>query len=353
MKAIVTDESGYTVRHQSQVEAVVLPDNTTLLLIDALSHGEIVSGELLGTRLSISRAAVWKQLQKLDQLGLTVERVRGVGYRVPGGIDLLCGSDINHRLQQHPAVCSQPAVRLHTVVDSTNRVAMRELETEGVWGVFHAAECQTAGKGRRGRSWVSPYAAAVYLSVGWQFDEGVAAVMGLSLAAGVAVRRAIKQVTGHDVQLKWPNDLIANGKKLGGILIELVGDPSDRCRVVLGVGVNVRTPARFDEEISQPWVNLEEVAGRPVSRNELVAAMVRELQALFTGYGPGAFADIREEWLRADSFSGATVTLSTPSQAISGIARGVDESGAILLEQHDGQIVACHGGELSLRGVSM
>lgn len=339
--------AGYTIAHPMQSGLVVLPDSKVLQLIEALSHGETVSGESLGAEIGISRAGVWKQLQKLEEFGLPVERVRGVGYRIPGGVDLLSESEIDRHLMASTG--HRIPIRLHSVVDSTNREAMRQLEADGSWGVFHVAECQTAGKGRRGRSWLSPYAASIYLSVAWQFDGGVAAVMGLSLATGVAIRMAVRRVVARDVQLKWPNDLVVQGRKLGGILIELIGDPSDSCRVVVGVGLNVRTPASVGTGISQPWVNLDEFAGEPVSRNELVAAMVCELQVLLENYGPGAFAAYRKEWLRADWFAGAPVTLSTPSQTVSGIARGVDDTGAILLER-DGRIVSYSGGELSLRG---
>ena len=327
----------------------MLSDPKLLHLINALKGGDTVSGEALGRVLGISRAGVWKQLQKLEGLGLPVERVRGVGYRIPGGLDLLSESELRGHLTDWRGEGEAIALSVQGVVDSTNRVAVRCLEVDAASrGRFHVAECQTAGQGRRGRSWLSPYGASIYLSVAWRFDGGVAAVVGLSLAVGVVMRRAIARATGVDVQLKWPNDLLAQGRKLGGILIELVGDPSDSCRAVVGVGINVRTPAAVAEAIEQPWINLDEVTGRPVSRNRLAAAMIHELQSLLTSYGPGAFADYRDEWLQGDGFAGAAVTLSTPNQSITGRARGVDDSGALLLERN-GRLEAFSGGELSLR----
>lgn len=322
-----------------------------LLLIHALQDGEVVSGEALGGLLGISRAGAWKQLQKLEALGLHIERVRGVGYRIPGGLELLSEPEINSHLSALFQSSERIPVLLHGVVDSTNRMAVRHLESAAGgsgWGCFHVAECQTAGKGRRGRAWVSPYGSSVYLSVPWRFDGGVAAVAGLSLAVGVAVRRAIFQVTGVEVQLKWPNDLLVEGRKLGGILIELVGDPSDSCRAVVGVGVNVRTPAVCAEQIEQPWANLDAVAPFSVRRNALIAEMIHELQLLLESYGPGSFESYRREWMDADAFTGSTVTLSTPNQSITGVARGVDATGALLLER-DGILEAFSGGELSLR----
>lgn len=329
----------------------MLLDSKVPQLINALKDGDIVSGEVLGDALGISRAGVWKQLQKLDQLGLVVERVRGVGYRIPGGLDPLSEEVIGGHLAAWRGGAASLSVSVHEVVDSTNRVAVRSLESGAAnWGRFHLAECQTAGKGRRGRSWLSPYGASIYLSTAWRFDGGVAAIVGLSLAVGVAMRRAIARATGIEVQLKWPNDLLAQGRKLGGILIELVGDPSDSCRAVVGVGINVRTPAAVAGHIDQPWVNLDELAARPVSRNLLAASMIHELQSLLSTYGPGAFESYRAEWQQADGFAGSLVTLSTPNQSITGVGRGVDSTGALLIER-DGSVQAFSGGELSLRSV--
>lgn len=329
---------------------MVQPDSKLSQLISALKDGEVVSGEALGRTLGMSRAGAWKQLQKLEELGLPVERVRGVGYRIPGGLDLLSEAEImRHLTGWRDGGRGSLAISVHGVVDSTNRVAARCLEADPAnRGRFHVAECQTAGKGRRGRSWLSPYGASIYLSVAWRFDGGVAAVVGLSLAVGVAMRRAIRRATGIEVQLKWPNDLLAQRKKLGGILVELVGDPSDSCRAVVGVGINVRTPCAVATAIEQPWINLDEVTDQPVARNLLAAAMIHELHLLLASYGPGAFAAYREEWLQGDGFAGATVTLSTPSQSTTGVARGVDDTGALLLER-EGRLEVFSGGELSLR----
>lgn len=327
----------------------MLPDARIQQLTDALKGGEVVSGEVLGRALGISRAGVWKQLQQLDELGLIVERVRGVGYRIPGGLDLLSEELIRSHLAGMGGAPASIPVSVHGVVDSTNRVAVRALTTgNGNLGRFHVAECQTAGQGRRGRSWLSPYGASLYLSVAWRFDEGVAAVVGLSLAVGVAMRRAITRAAGVEVQLKWPNDLLIQNRKLGGILIELVGDPSDSCRAVVGVGINVRTPAAAGEYIAQPWINLDDVAEQPVSRNLLATWMICELHSLLGTYGPGAFERYREEWQRADGFADTQVTLSTPRQSITGVARGVDATGALLLERA-GVLEPFSGGELSLR----
>ncbi len=325
----------------------MIPDQTLLSIIDELRTGQTYSGEALGARLGISRAAIWKQLQKLEGLGIAVDSVRGQGYRIPGGLDLLEGEEIARACAAF-GMGEPPPVVVHPVIDSTNRIAMDELLGAGVTGTFHFAECQTAGRGRRGRRWVSPYGASLYLSVGWEFEEGVAALVGLSLALGVACRRALARLGAAEVQLKWPNDLLVNGAKLGGILVEIAGDPSDCCRIVAGVGLNVRTPDRAGMEIDQSWVNLDNVTTTRLSRNHLAAALVVELSTLLASYGPGKFAEYRDEWLAGDALAGREVILSTPSHQLTGVARGVDETGAILIER-DGQVLPYSGGELSLR----
>ncbi len=311
-------------------------------IIQLLADGQFHSGEALGAALGVSRAAVWKQLQKLEKLGIRVESVRGRGYRIAGGMELLDRDKILESLP--PSVAA--GVRDFTLfdeVESTNSYLLKGLVHQCVC----VAERQTGGRGRRGRRWVSPFGRNLYLSVGWRFDGGAVAVEGLSLAVGVALRRAVASVLPSEgLGLKWPNDLLLDGRKVGGILVELTGDPSDQCNVVVGVGLNLDMSPDEAGEVDQPWANLSELG--TVSRNRLCASVIAELFGLLSGYGGRGFAPWRREWERCDVSRDRPVVLSTPASSIVGIARGVADNGALRLETADG-IRLVSGGEITLR----
>lgn len=315
-------------------------------LLQLLADGEIHSGESLGEKLGVSRAAVWKQLQKLELLGLSVLSVKGRGYQLPGGLDLLEAGAIERGLLPQAAELLA-RLDLYDQTDSTNARALAALDsTQGHRRVV-LAERQTAGRGRRGRNWASPFAGGISLSIGWQFSGGVQMLEGLSLAVGVALARALEEFQVPDVRLKWPNDVWCRGRKLAGVLLELSGDLTDRCAVVVGIGINMRLPAAAAETIDQPWIDLQQV--RPgIGRNQLVAAMLNHLLPLLESYPRQGFAPWRELWQALDQFADAQVCLQSAQQRWCGTERGVDDSGALLLDM-DGELRAFHGGEVSLR----
>ncbi|WP_233998639.1 bifunctional biotin--[acetyl-CoA-carboxylase] ligase/biotin operon repressor BirA [Microbulbifer pacificus] len=315
-------------------------------LLALLADGEVHSGESLGEVLGVSRAAVWKQLQKLESLGLQVASEKGRGYRLCGGLDLLDEPAIRGQLARETLPLLGP-LRVFDRVDSTNARMLVALETGAGHCEVLLAEQQTAGRGRRGRTWLSPFGAGISISIGWRFSGGVQLLEGLSLAVGVALARALARFDVPDVRLKWPNDVWCRGRKLAGVLLELSGDLTDRCAVVIGIGLNMRLPAAAADTIGQPWIDLAEV--RPgISRNALVAAMLDELLPMLASYPESGFAVWREAWQALDQFAGVEVCLQSAQQRWCGIERGVDASGALLLEI-DGTCRAFHGGELSLR----
>ncbi|MBN8430476.1 bifunctional biotin--[acetyl-CoA-carboxylase] ligase/biotin operon repressor BirA [Microbulbifer salipaludis] len=328
-------------------ESKALAQLRPLLLL--LADGAVHSGESLGERLGVSRAAVWKQLQKLEQLGVEVSSEKGRGYQLPGGLDLLDADAIGLGLSDQARMLIGD-LDLYDLVDSTNARTLEALEAGRGHGKVVLAEQQSAGRGRRGRHWASPFASGVSLSVGWQFNGGVPLLEGLSLAVGVALARALARFDVPEVRLKWPNDVWCRGRKLAGVLLELSGDLTDRCAVVVGIGLNMRLPASAAETIEQPWIDLEAV--RPgISRNALVAAMLNELLPMLDAYPESGFSRWRDAWLALDQFAGAEVCLQSARQRWCGVARGVDASGALLLDI-DGEQQAFHGGEVSLRPAS-
>lgn len=310
------------------------------LLADGASH----SGAALGAALGVSRTAVWKALDGIAALGVSVERVPRRGYRVPGGIDLHDGQRIRAALPP-PAQALLAELQVLTVTESTNEAAKGFAPTPGR-GSCCLAEYQTGGRGRLGRAWVSPFARNLYCSLTWEFDDGIAALEGLSLAVGVAVRRALGVLGAADVRLKWPNDLLRERRKLGGILVEVTGDPQGLCRTVIGIGINVAMPAAASSAIDQPWADLADLR---VSRDTLAATVLIELLPLLRDFPAQGFPVHRAEWEAADQYRDQPVAIRAGNSHHEGIARGVNDRGALALECADG-LRWFSGGEVSLRG---
>lgn len=323
--------------------------DTQSKILDILKDGEFHSGETLGEKVGCSRTAVWKHLQTLEAMGLLIETTKGTGYRIVGGVDLLDGQAITGAL----AVAAKPhlsKINIFQTIDSTNTYARELAEKNSVSGLVILAEQQTGGRGRRGKSWVSPFAANIYLSIVWDFEQGAEALEGLSLAVGVAVRRALIAHGVQGVKLKWPNDIYVEQKKLGGILLEMIGDPAGHCSVVIGVGLNVSMPVSQASAIDQDWTDVAtELQDKLPARNKLAAELISEILPLLGTFQEQGFAAYRDEWQAADAFYGQPAVISTPKQSTAGIVKGVGINGALRLELDSGNIESFIGGELSLR----
>ena len=282
-------------------------------------------------------------------MGLLIETTKGTGYRIVGGVDLLDGQAITGAL----AVAAKPhlsKINIFQTIDSTNTYARQLAEKNSVSGLVILAEQQTGGRGRRGKSWVSPFAANIYLSIVWDFEQGAEALEGLSLAVGVAVRRALIAHGVQGVKLKWPNDIYVEQKKLGGILLEMIGDPAGHCSVVIGVGLNVSMPVSQASAIDQDWTDVAtELQDKLPARNKLAAELISEILPLLGTFQEQGFAAYRDEWQAADAFYGQPAVISTPKQSTAGIVKGVGINGALRLELDSGNIESFIGGELSLR----
>ena len=317
-------------------------------ILNALKDGKFHSGESLGELLGVSRTAVWKQLQKLEEIGLQVESVKGTGYRVVNGIDLLVKDDITVHLRDRNR--NEPrSIELFQSLGSTNKYLREQAEKSDCSGSVVLAERQTSGRGRRGKTWVSPFAANIYMSILWDFEQGAQALEGLSLAIGVAVRRALIELGLEDVRLKWPNDIYIGNKKLGGILLEMIGDPAGHCSVVIGVGINVSMPASMAVNIDQPWTDCCSESDAPIARSRLAALLIDNIFDILNDFESLGFAGYRDEWQEADAFKGLQGTISTPRDSVSGTVIGVDNSGAVQLKLMSGAVKSFIGGELSLR----
>jgi BirA family biotin operon repressor/biotin-[acetyl-CoA-carboxylase] ligase len=319
-------------------------------LLHALADGRTHSGEELARSFGVTRAAIWKQVAKLADFGLAVEAAPGAGYRLAQPLDLLDAEALRAALE--PSVAARLAkLELHTELDSTNRRLLAAPPPAGELDVC-IAEFQTNGRGRRGRRWEAPLGSGICLSVGWQFAGMPAEPAALTLAVGVAVRRVLQRVAGVAISLKWPNDLVFDERKLGGILLELKAEAHGGAHVVVGVGLNVALPVALLQSLSD-WprgaIDLKTARGRePPPRAVLAGALVNELAALLADYPTQGFAAYRSEWRSADFLRGRSVRLDEPAGRVLGTALGIDADGALLVETESGRrrIVA---GDVSVR----
>lgn len=312
-----------------------------LTLLNLLKDGRFHSGQALGAALGISRSAVWKQLQHLEaELGLSIHKVRGRGYQLARPLLLLDAIEINRA-----GSYAWPA-HVFDSIDSTNAEALRLIE-RGIEAPFMVlAERQTAGRGRRGRKWTSPFAENLYHSVVLRIEGGMRQLEGLSLVVGLAVMHTLRDMGVTEAGLKWPNDVLVGRKKIAGILLELVGDPADVCHVVLGVGINVNMQST--DEVDQQWTSMALEAGRTFDRNELVIRLGEKLRQHLDLFHASGFAAIQSEWERHHLWQDQPVSLIAGVNQIDGVVVGVDCQGALRLKV-DGVEKVFSGGELSLR----
>lgn len=315
-----------------------------LALLRLLQDGRFHSGEALGAELGISRSAVWKQLQALQaELSLPLHKVRGRGYRLATPLLLLDADWLKAQVSSpHWQVCVMPSV------DSTNAEALRLLPTTQSIPYYVLAERQTNGRGRRGRSWVSPFGENLYYSLVVRVEGGMRQLEGMSLAVGLALLQVIRGAGVAEAGLKWPNDVLVGERKLAGILLELSGDPADVCHVVIGIGLNVNMLAIDSDVIGQPWTSMRAELGCLLNRNELVAELNRQLSRYLEIQLREGFAALQDEWQACHLWQGRTVALTAGGEPIEGEVLGVDHSGAIRL-RINGLERSFSGGELSLR----
>lgn len=319
-----------------------------LELLKDLSDGRFCSGEELAKKYSVSRMAVHNATRKLRDLGIRIDAVTGRGYRWRYPVELLDADLITSALTE-PADSLAPAVEVLPKIDSTSAYLLRKLRRRQTGTRVCLAEYQSAGKGRRGRQWVSPFGSNLYMSLLWRFESNAAALGGLGLVVGVAVAEVLEAQGVSDIGLKWPNDLYWRGKKLGGILVEMSGRANGSCNVVIGIGLNVRMPAEDGESIDKPWTNL--TAALPpdttISRNKLAAELISGLVSTLHRFEHSELYGLQENWQRYDITRGKPVELVSEGNTISGVSAGIDALGRIVIGNDEGTM-AYAAGDISL-----
>lgn len=310
-----------------------------LTLVRILSDGNFHSGEQLGEQLGMSRAAINKHMQVIRTWGLEIVTLTGKGYRLSVPLQLLDTDKIT-------AVLEDRRITVLPVIDSTNQYLLDRLPSLQS-GDACVAEYQQAGRGRRGRQWFSPFGSNLYLSMYWRLEQGPAAAMGLSLVVGIVMAETFQALGAKGVRVKWPNDLYLNDRKLAGILVELTGKTGDAAQIVIGAGINLMMKSPDTSILDQQWINLQE-AGIVIDRNLLAAKLLNVLRLSLTEFEREGLSPFIQRWAGLDNFINRPVKLLMGDREVHGIDRGVNQQGALLLEQEDG-ITSWIGGEISLR----
>lgn len=319
--------------------------DTSFAVLRLLAGGTFRSGEAIGRRLGLTRGAIWLAVRDIEAHGLKVYKVRGRGYRLERPFDALDVRAIRRKLRARGAT-----VRLEYSDESpsTNAVLVERARQGAPTGTALLCELQTAGRGRRGARWHSGLGDALTFSLLWRFDASPAALGGLSLAVGVACARALERLGVRGMALKWPNDLVRDGAKLGGILIELGGEAHGACTAVIGIGVNVRLHERVRAAVDQPVTDLA-AGGAVPKRDELAAALLAATAEAARTFERRGFAAFRDEWQQRHALQGRPVrVLIAERKAVEGVAAGVADDGALLVQTPRG-VERFHAGEVQLR----
>ncbi|MEQ1814181.1 MAG: biotin--[acetyl-CoA-carboxylase] ligase [Candidatus Nitrotoga sp.] len=328
----------------------------TFTVLRLLVDGKFHSGEILAQRLGVSRASVNNALREVDQLGLVLYSVRGKGYCLPNPPQWLSADIVRHNLRQQTGekIAASMQIEICDNLPSTNTLLLQRAMQGASSGSVIAAEWQDSGRGRLGRKWYSGLGNALTFSLLWRFECGLSGLSGLSLAIGVALVRVLHKCGAYGAQLKWPNDILSKPNdglsktaKLGGVLLEAQGDMLGPSAVVIGIGLNITAPKIFLTQIEQPVIGLADLVEHVPERNFLLAALLAELEEVLQQFATQGFVAFHKEWEKYHALQGQKVTLAMPDGSrVKGIARGVTDDGALILETMRGMQII-NAGEIN------
>jgi BirA family transcriptional regulator, biotin operon repressor / biotin---[acetyl-CoA-carboxylase] ligase len=338
--------------------AVPIPDRVDdLALIAQLADGEIHSmPALLHALGGTSRIRLARSLARMPSLGVAIEEIPRRGYRLHAPVELFDAARIRAALSAEQGAMLD-SLEVLFEVDSTNTRLLASPPSPVDRAQVLLCEIQSAGRGRRGRTWTSSFGGSLAMSLGWNFREAARAAPALSLAVGVAIVRALDGLGAAGTHLKWPNDVWLGDRKIGGVLVEVKTETSGSAYAVIGIGLNLRLSSEDRRALENAGTRAAALAdayppsaGRdlPVSRNALVAALLQELLRMLSEFQTAGFTPFRKEWLERDALGGRSAQAQGPEGTVDGIARGVDVDGALLLERGE-RLHRFVSGEVSLR----
>ncbi len=326
-----------------------LPMSTRTQILNLLADGQFHSGTEIGANLGVSRAAVNKAIKVLQVSGLEIHCVTGKGYKLASPLAPLSEEKINQHLKN--SRIKPTAIHVLDEVDSTNDYLLSLARTKTVSGHVCLGEAQLQGRGRRGNNWVAPAYRNILLSIAWEFQLGPADLGGLSLAAGVAVVNSLVELDVSDAKLKWPNDILLADKKIGGLLIEMQGESTGPCLVVLGIGINVDMGYVTKNEINQPWTDLKNETNLTFDRNQLAANLVKHLLQCFADFEENGFELFKKQWMSLHAYSDRHVKVIRGDREYPGKIINIGNNGALYLLDEKGEEHCFVSGEVSLRSI--
>lgn len=324
-------------------------------LLKLLADGKFHSGEKLAGSLKVSRTAIWKMIPKIQELGLELHSIKGKGYKLVEPLNLLNEESIRQNIAAGLRD-KFPHIQIFQNIDSTSSYVMSllqnsQLTLNGNKVFVCLAEQQSAGKGRRGRPWISPYGCNLYVTIAREFNTGVSELEGLSLVIALAVVRVLTRNQVPGLGIKWPNDVLWQGQKLAGILLEISGDPTGLSQVLIGLGLNVDANLKLMADVDQAWVDIKTISGSAPDRNKLTAELLMEITSMIDEFERNGFSAFKAEWDNFDALRHQEVELKTHNNQLTGITgkvKGVNDHGALILQTEQG-LEIFHGGELSPR----
>lgn len=317
----------------------------TFPILKLLADGKFHSGEDIARHFNVSRTSVWNALQHAEELGVEVFSVQGRGYKLPQPVDLLDEQSILSSLSEQRLPLQ---LEVHDHLPSTNSYLMQNIN-EARHATCVAANLQTSGRGRRGRTWHAGLGASLTFSLLWRFQCGASALSGLSLAVGIALMRSLHEFGISSSQLKWPNDVLINRKKLAGILIELQGDMEGPSTAVIGIGINLNLPDNLKQQIDQPVTDLASIFNDTINPNHLLAILLKHLSNVLLTFEQDGFAALRDEWTQHHAYHEQEVRMLMPDgREIHGVVQGITEDGSLLVTTTEG-VQRFISGEISLR----
>lgn len=326
-----------------------------IALLETLADGRDHSRALLRESLALEVDEIENQVNALKEVGLTIVSIADDVLRLADPISWLETESIKSRLVPSTAGLIESLER-SLELESTNRYLLGRRPPETGMVRIAIAEYQTAGRGRRGRSWSMPPGAGIALSASWRFEQMPEYFSALSLAVGAVARRAITEIAGIDIGLKWPNDLIVDSGKLGGILVELAQLPNGACHVVAGIGINVKVPHAYLAAVSDFGHGARDLSRMapewPIDREALVVRLIEHFIELFSGFADTGFDPYRAEWLAAHVLDGEAVELKSGSGTAYGTVCGIDSDGALLIQDETGARRSVISGDVTIRALN-
>lgn len=318
-------------------------------LIKILNDGKFHSGTDLGEKLTISRNAIWKHINRLSEFGVQIESIPGQGYCLAHPLILLDAKAIQKNLNNAEDL-KLGQIHIFSQIKSTMDSAKADKTIRPNHIDIYLAEMQTQARGRFDRHWYSPFAANIYCSCRWVFNKDVSQLAGLSLVVGLAlIKTLIDLGVEKNLALKWPNDLYYEEKKLGGILLEINATSHDSTHVILGIGLNINMPKEAAKNINRPWTALNQIMNQDVDRNKIIGIMLSHLFKSLSQFSEHGLAPFLSEWKQYDFLLNKNITLENGQQTINGIMRGIDQFGQLILQEADGKLHRYSAGETTIK----